>query len=236
MIVFVGCSDKGIDSEAQMVLEYSARKHTTSKLNFVWMHEDKTDPNSIWSGWNKTNWTTSFSSFRWAIPSICNYEGQAIYLDCDTIVLSDLKELWDIPWENDKCVQTVNSHGNSKYSVMKLNNKRLKNIIPHYSTFKNMSDSYFHLCGRISEPQYISDDWNKFDYLFDGKVAKILHYTTMNKQPHLKYAIPRLSKNDIKHPYDEQWIIKDSKDKVQTIFDKYYHEALENGYSVNQYA
>ena len=36
---------------------------------------------------------TGFSFYRFAIPEMCHYEGRALYLDADILVLSDLEEL-----------------------------------------------------------------------------------------------------------------------------------------------
>jgi lipopolysaccharide biosynthesis glycosyltransferase len=46
----------------------------------------------------------SFSGFRWAIPESCNFEGRAIYMDADVIVLCDIAELWSHPMQDDAIV------------------------------------------------------------------------------------------------------------------------------------
>ena len=38
--------------------------------------------------------STDFSNSRWAIPSIMNYDGWAIFMDCDMVCLADINELW----------------------------------------------------------------------------------------------------------------------------------------------
>jgi hypothetical protein len=42
------------------------------------------------------SWGTPFSCFRFAVPELCNFEGRAIYLDADQLVLGDIGELWDM--------------------------------------------------------------------------------------------------------------------------------------------
>ena len=49
------------------------------------------------AGWVKApgmNWGTPFSCFRMAVPELCGFEGHAIYLDSDMLVLGDIAELW----------------------------------------------------------------------------------------------------------------------------------------------
>ena len=41
----------------------------------------------------------TFSGFRWAIPEYCQFQGKAIYMDTDVIVLDDLALLWEHPIE-----------------------------------------------------------------------------------------------------------------------------------------
>ena len=39
--------------------------------------------------------STEFSFTRFMVPYLCGYEGRAIFMDCDMLVLCDIKELWD---------------------------------------------------------------------------------------------------------------------------------------------
>src|SRR5690606_40467994 len=40
----------------------------------------------------------------WGIPAFCDYQGKAIYMDTDMIVLCDLAELWNLEFEPGKAV------------------------------------------------------------------------------------------------------------------------------------
>ena len=44
--LFVGCAPNGEDAESQMVLEYTARKHSSLPIDIVWMKHSN-DPNSF---------------------------------------------------------------------------------------------------------------------------------------------------------------------------------------------
>lgn len=97
--VFVGCDPNDCDLEQMMVLEYSLRKHSSLPVNIHWMQLSR-NPESFWfskpetgEGWNTVKWATPFSAFRWSIPAHCNYEGRAIYMDADMLVMSDIAEL-----------------------------------------------------------------------------------------------------------------------------------------------
>ena len=101
--VFVGCDPNNCDLEQMMVLDYSIHKHTQQPVEIVWMQLSH-DENSVWFsepakkiGWRTEKWATPFSGFRWAIPEYCGFEGRAIYMDADVVVLCDLAELWQHP-------------------------------------------------------------------------------------------------------------------------------------------
>jgi hypothetical protein len=123
--IFVGCAANGEDIESQIVLEYTLRKHATLPLEITWMQQSR-DVNSPYyseradahstsnhadvasirrsSGWQTQKWATPFSGFRWALPAICKFEGKAIYMDSDFIVLADIAELWNTPMLPEKMV------------------------------------------------------------------------------------------------------------------------------------
>ena len=44
--------------------------------------------------------STDFSFTRFLVPYLMDYEGWAIFMDCDMLCFSDIKELWDLRDEN----------------------------------------------------------------------------------------------------------------------------------------
>lgn len=94
--VFVGCSANGEDAESQAVLEYTLRKHASRPVELTWMKQTH-DRKSFWHGWNTSSWSTPFTGFRWGIPAACKYQGRAIYMDSDVIIMADIAELFDQP-------------------------------------------------------------------------------------------------------------------------------------------
>jgi lipopolysaccharide biosynthesis glycosyltransferase len=80
--VFVG-TDGNIHSDAEKVLAHSIKKNTTEEnVHIIFMRP----------GWQ--NGATGFTAHRYMIPEICDYQGFAIYLDVDMLVLGDIKDLW----------------------------------------------------------------------------------------------------------------------------------------------
>lgn len=55
--------------------------------------------------------STDFSFSRFLVPHLCEYEGRAIFMDCDMLCLSDISEIMDTLCGNlDKAVYVVKHH------------------------------------------------------------------------------------------------------------------------------
>lgn len=90
--------------KAEIALEQSIRANTKAKVDFIWMNYAK---GGVWGEWDigrepgspyaKEGWATDFSCFRFAVPEYNGFQGRAIYLDVDMIVIKDIKELFDYP-------------------------------------------------------------------------------------------------------------------------------------------
>ncbi|MBW7876531.1 MAG: glycosyltransferase [Candidatus Cloacimonetes bacterium] len=93
--------------------------------------------------------STQFSFSRFLVPWLSDYEGHAIFMDCDMMVLDDIKNLWNLR-SQDFAVQVI-KHGHipreeikflgavqTKYekknwsSVMLFNNQKCKSLTPDY--------------------------------------------------------------------------------------------------------
>jgi Glycosyl transferase family 8 len=162
--------------------------------------------------------TTEFSLYRFLIPELCNYQGRAIYVDSDTICLSDIGELFDAPMDGSDFLakQDTYKHRGSGYwglSVMLIDCEKCRfdlekifNEIDQglysYSDFSCMSPLFLsHHHYRIGE---IDPLWNVFD-TWDG-TTKLIHYTNLYTQP---WKFPN-------HPYGELWF-------------QYFNEAIATG-------
>ncbi len=233
--LFVGTAPNGEDAESQMVLEYTARKHSSMPIDIVWMQHSN-DPMDFWHGWKSETWATPFSGFRWGIPAACGYEGQAIYMDSDMIILEDLAELWNTPWEDGAIIQMK---GDWRTCVAKWECRRAGQVLPSIEEIRKVPNSHQQLFSMLQSHPHLQQSfdrqWNNFDGENDKiEDIKILHYTDMSTQMHGKYCIPRLESENRKHWFDGEFRPHRRED-VQELFDKYYEEALESGMLVTDY-
>ena len=250
--VFVGCDPNNCDLEQMMVVDYSIHKHTSRPVEIVWMQLSH-DPESFWysdpqsgAGWHTEMWATPFSGFRWGIPAACNYEGRAIYLDADVIVLSDINDLWQHPIEGNAIVaaKEVHDHAKGKHFTRLCtciwDCAKAKSKLPDISVLRADPDSHIKMMTKFKKhPEWVqpyTEAWNCVDG--EGmpiEQIKILHYSDMGTQFSHKYSLPRLAASGQKHWFDGEILTHPRKDLI-ALYDQYYQEALQAGYRLENYA
>jgi dihydropteroate synthase len=243
--VFVGCDPNNCDLEQLMVLEYSLRKHTQHPVNIHWMQLSH-DSASPWysdqikgEGWNTEKWATPFSGFRWAIPELCNFEGHAIYMDADVIILCDIAELWQHSINPESIVVAKGGKSSARLCTCVWDCEKAKAFLPPLEKLRSDPDSHKSMMQLIKQhPELVTpyqDSYNNIDG--EGMAIeeiKILHYSDMGTQFSHQYSIPRLAKNNQKHWFDGK-IMPHPREDLIALFDQYYQEALAAGYHPDNY-
>jgi hypothetical protein len=194
--VFVGVDRSQL--LAVPVLEYSIKRHTDAKVEVIPMLDlpvpAPKDP--------RNGQRTGFSYSRFCIPKLAGYKGKAIYMDADMMVFSDIRELWNIPFESAKVViqqelkleeQTTAKVGAPKKrikqcAVMLLNCEQLdwdiEAIVTDFDEGKyNYEQLMYELC-ILSEDEIkygVPFEWNSLEYW--DKNTRLLHYTDVYTQP-----------------------------------------------------
>ena len=61
------------------------------------------------------------------MPWLCNFQGEALFVDADVLVTGDIRELFTIPWEPAECIKVVKNQLRFEWpSVMLFNNMMCK--------------------------------------------------------------------------------------------------------------
>ena len=233
--VFVGCAPNGEDAESCAVLEWSIHKHSTQAVQIEWMSMSH-DPASHYHGWATERWSTPFSGFRWGIPARCGYQGHAIYMDSDVIVMRDLSELWT----QDMAGAVVLGKGGGKRLCVSLwDCSMAEDVVLPLAELKADPTSHKRM-GAIIRPfiNSFSGHWNVLDgeAFTDLKDPTICahHYTDMSSQPQLRHALPRLASSGGSHWFNGTTRSHPHKD-MEALFDEMLAEAIVNGYGPDRY-
>jgi hypothetical protein len=231
--VFVGCAYGGMDAESMAVLEWSINKHTSLPVDIVWMYQGASE---AFTGWDVSKWATPFSGFRWAIPELCGFEGKAIYMDSDMIVLSDLAELWN----QDTRGHVVLGKGSGEWRlcVSLWDCAAAKGKVMPIDDMKRIADSHSKMRRISTDPGFIgafSGNWNCLDREYQpGMNAKILHYTDMRSQPQHRHAALRLGMQGKRHWFKGN-LTPERFPVINAMFDDLLAEAYQNGYPLERY-
>ena len=140
--------------------------------------------------------STDFSFSRFLTPYLCNFEGWAIFMDCDMLVMDDISKLWEmrdnrfsiqvvkhkhIPKNDHKFLNQVQSKYEKKNwsSVILFNNAQCRKLTPDYvDTATGLELHQFKWLSSESEIGEIPARWNHLvDYNLDIEDPANLHFT-----------------------------------------------------------
>lgn len=244
--IFVGCDPNNCDLEQMMVLEYSLRHHASMPLDIHWMQLSR-NPASPWYadpdkglGWRTDTWVTPFSGFRWAIPEICHFEGRAIYMDADMLVLGDIAALWRQPLQPGKTMIAKKGRKNrTRFCVTVWDCAAAKAHLPPLAALKASPQAhaeriqYFRDHASLIQP--LPQAYNNVDG--EDRPAediRILHYSDIGTQFSHPHTFRRLAAEGARHWFDGEVLDHPRRD-LQALFDRYYDEALAAGYTLDRY-
>lgn len=194
--IFVGADRSQL--LAVKVLEHSIRRHASIDVEVIPMVDlvvqQPRDP--------RNGQRTGFSFSRLCIPELSKYQGRAVYMDADMLVMRDVRELWELPFDGAKVViqrevkhedTTTKKEGAPTFrkkqcAVMLLDCDRLswdiETIVSDMDSGKyGYEELMFDLCIlQEEEIKYgVPFEWNSLEHL--DSETRLLHYTDMLTQP-----------------------------------------------------
>lgn len=243
--IFVGCDPNDCDLEQMMVLEYSARKHASRPVEITWMRLSR-DPASPWycdparrRGWRTEKWSTPFSAFRWAVPAAAGFQGRALYMDADMLVLCDLADIWDLPMPGDAIVAGRRDGDGWRSCVALWDCERARDHLPTLEALRAMQHANREMKRYFAErPQLIRHLDARYNSIDGDGLARedirILHYSDMGTQFSHRYTLPRLQAEGRRHWFDGD-VVPHARGDLTELFDQYHREAIDAGYALDAY-
>lgn len=117
---------------------------------------------------------TEFTFSRYLVPWLCDYEGWALFLDSDMLVMDDITELFDMADESKSVMVVQNAQRFEWPSLMLFNNAKCKLLDPDYvSKYSSPQDFAWARDGVGSLPK----EWNHCVGYDPPGPAKLAHYT-----------------------------------------------------------
>lgn len=118
--------------------------------------------------------STEFSHTRFLVPALCDYEGWALFQDCDQLWLGDIKDLWGL--RDDKYAVMCVKHNHNPVEEEKMDGQ----IQTRYSR-KNWSSFVLFNCAHPANRALTTDVVNRetgtwlhnFSWLKDGEIGEL---------------------------------------------------------------
>lgn len=229
-----------------MVLEHSLKKRASLPVEIHWMRLSRdaasfwySDPTQADRGWRTERWATPFSGFRWAVPAHCGFEGRAIYMDTDMIVLGDIADLWRTPIASPAVFAARRESGFQRFCVMLWDCAAARDVLPPLTQLRADPDAHKAVTRQFAEqPQRVQPmdpAYNNIDG--DGQPIeriRILHYSDMGTQFSHRYSLPRLAAEGRRHWFDGEVLTHPRQDLAE-VFEQEYRDALASGRRLDDY-
>ena len=173
----------------------------------LWSINRHRDPSRVYEihlmkdlvGFNRRDWKTGFTGYRYAIPALVGGVGRAIYNDVDQVYLADPAELFDMAMQG-KGQLGINER---ETSVMLLDCEKMIKVWHLADAQRGERHKLFraavHGAGQWGPKPA---EWNARDAEYVAGRSKVLHFTTLQTQPWRPFP------HDLKyqsHPLSDLW-------------------------------
>lgn len=92
--IFVGYDSN--EDDAFQVLKFSLKKYASIPIEVIKLSKQFVYEQTGFNRAVDPLQSTEFTYLRFMVPYLCNYRGRAIFMDCDMLCLSDIKEIVDL--------------------------------------------------------------------------------------------------------------------------------------------
>ena len=185
--VFIGWDSR--EAECADILAYSIRKHASIPVDIRYLKLDELPLERPRDPLQSTEFTYS----RFIVPHLCNYQGTAVFMDCDMLCLGDIRELAELDMTGlalrvvqhdyqptattkmDGAVQTVYPRKNWS-SLMLMNCAEL--TLWTREVVDTKTGAYLHRFQDIPDEKIgeIPKTWNTLDWMDEH--TRLVHYTS----------------------------------------------------------
>lgn len=170
--VFIGWDSR--EPIAADVCEYSIEQNTSAAVKVTMLKQDLLREQLLYARPRDQLGSTEFTFTRFLVPRLMDYQGWAVFCDCDFLWLGDIKELMD--QADDRYAVMVVKHDYRPQNTVKMDGKRQE-----YYPRKNWSSMVLFNCGhpknRWLTPFHINQatgqELHRFTWLDDSEIGSI---------------------------------------------------------------
>ena len=131
------------------------------------------------AGFNRMQWLTGFTNYRYAIPEFAGFSGRAIYNDADQIYLDDPAKLFDTDMQ-DHGVLSINQRDTSVALIDCERMASIWNLKAAQTPGRRRHEARMRETGLWGP---LDEAWNVHGQDYIPGQASLVHYTTIHAQP-----------------------------------------------------
>ena len=137
--IFIGWDPR--EAEAAEVCKHSILKHASAPVEIVFLKQSELRAQQVYTRQIDADSSTEFTFTRFLVPHLCQYQGHALFVDCDFLFEHDVVELFQ-QYQNPKHSVSVVQHDNyAPKSSIKMDGK-----VQHQYPKKNWSSLMLFNC------------------------------------------------------------------------------------------
>lgn len=174
--IFIGWDPR--EDIAYQVCKDSLEKTSDSELSIIPLKQQELRDKGIYSRDIDQLASTEFTFTRYLVPHLCNFQGWALFVDCDFLFLEDVEHIFSIADES-KAI-TVVQHDFKPTNTFKMDGQvQTKYERKNWSSLMLWNCS--HEANKILTPDYINDPeltgkhFHRFEWLDDAQIGTLNH-------------------------------------------------------------
>ena len=159
--IFIGWDSR--EPEAAEVCKYSILKHATVPVEIYFLKQAELRAQEIYTRELDPQSSTEFTFTRFLVPYLCNYQGNAVFVDCDFLFEHDVKELFECA--NDNAAVAVVQHDYQPTNTIKMDGKT-QYLYPRKNWSSLMLFNCAHPDCQTLTPEIVSSQTGEFLHRF----------------------------------------------------------------------
>ena len=159
--IFIGWDSR--EPEAAEVCEYSIKKHATVPVEIHFLKQTELRAREIYTREPDLQSSTEFTFTRFLVPYLCNYQGHAVFVDCDFLFEHDIKELFECA--NNSAAVSVVQHDYQPTNTVKMDGKT-QYLYPRKNWSSLMLFNCAHPDCQTLTPEIVSSQTGEFLHRF----------------------------------------------------------------------
>ena len=159
--IFIGWDSR--EPEAAEVCEYSIKKHATVPVEIHFLKQAELRAREIYTREPDLQSSTEFTFTRFLVPYLCNYQGHAVFVDCDFLFEHDIKELFECA--NNSAAVSVVQHDYQPTNTVKMDGKT-QYLYPRKNWSSLMLFNCAHPDCQTLTPEIVSSQTGEFLHRF----------------------------------------------------------------------